>query len=178
MSYEVLESKELFHGKVMNVQVDTIVMPDGKTATREIVVRGNASAIVPIDENGNIIFVRQYRHPLKELVLEIPAGMIDGDEEPFACATRELEEETGYYSNNITLLAQMHSAIGFCTEKLFLYIAKDLKMGKQNFDEDEFIELETYSLEQAIQMIFNGKITDSKTMVAILGYKQFLSEHK
>lgn len=178
MSYEVLESKELFHGKVMNVEVDTVVMPDGKTATRETVLRGNASAIVPIDKDGTIIFVRQYRHPLKELVLEIPAGMIDKNEDPFVCAARELEEETGYRSDNITLLAEMHSAIGFCTEKLFIYTAKNLKAGKQNFDEDEFIELEKYSLEEAIQMIFDGRITDSKTMVGILGYKELLSKQK
>lgn len=178
MSYEVLESKELFQGKVMKVEVDTVVMPDGKTATRETVVRGNASAIIPIDNDGNIIFVRQYRHPLKELVLEIPAGMIDKDEDPLVCAARELEEETGYYSEDITLLAEMHSAIGFCTEKLFIYIAKNLKEGKQHFDEDEFIELEKYSLEEAIQMIFSGKITDSKTMVGILGYKELLLKQK
>lgn len=178
MSYEVLENKKVYQGKVLAVEVDTIKMPDGKNAQRETVIRGNASAIVPIDEEGKIIFVRQYRHPLKKMVLEIPAGMIDEGEEPFDCAVRELEEETGYYSNDVKLLTQMHAAIGFCTEELFIYTAQNLKEGKQHFDPDEFIELERYSLEEAIEMIFDGTISDAKTMVAILGYRELCSRKK
>ena len=107
MSYEILDSKETYKGKVISVKEDVLRMPDGKEAIREVVVRGNASAVIPIDSHGNIIFVRQYRHPFQEMLLEIPAGMIEEEEDPFDCIKRELQEETGYCSEDIQFLCQM-----------------------------------------------------------------------
>lgn len=171
MSYEILHSKNTYKGKVVTVKEDLLRMPDENEALREVVVRGNASAVVPVDSNGNILFVRQYRHAFEEMVLEIPAGMIEDGEDPFDCIKRELEEETGYYSDEIEFLCQMYPSTGFCTEKVYLYQAKELKKGKLHLDKDEFVELERYSLDEAICMILDGRIKDGKTITAILLYK-------
>jgi len=171
MSYEVLESQEKYKGKIISVHEDVIRMPDGKSAVREIVFRGSACAVLPIDKDGKLLFVRQYRHPFQEMLLEIPAGMMEEGENPLECISRELEEETGYKSDSIELLFEMYPTVGFCTEKLFIYLAKDLQQGQQHFDEDEFIELESYSLEEAYEMVFDGRIKDSKTIAAVLAYK-------
>lgn len=171
MSYEVLESIEKYHGHIVNVREDTIRLPDGRTAKREIVERGNASAVLPIDNEGKLIFVRQYRHAFGEMLLEIPAGMIEEGEEPLDCISRELEEETGYYSDDITLLFAMYPTVGFCIEVVYIYLAKNLKQGSMHLDEDEFIEIETYTLEEALEMVFDGRIKDGKTIAAVLAYQ-------
>lgn len=179
MSYEVLKSDLLAKGNIMDFYRDTLMMPNGKEATREYVVRGGgASAIVPVDDDGKLIFVRQYRHPVKAYTLEIPAGMLEKEEDPKICAVRELEEEIGKKCNDIKFLTMMHSAVGICTEEIFIYLAENLLAGQQNFDVDEFIELESYSLEEAIGLIFEGKITDSKTMVGIFAYQEILNQRK
>lgn len=176
MSYEVLESNLVYKGKVLNVFSDKVVMPNGNVATRETVERGSAAAIVPVDKDGNIIFVRQYRHALKDMVLEIPAGMIENNEDPFDSAKRELEEETGWKAGSMTFVSKMVMSVGFCTESLYIYIAKDLTEGVMNPDPDEFIEIEKYSLEDSIKMIYSGDIIDAKTAVALLAYKDMLNE--
>lgn len=168
---EILDSKEVFKGKIIDVFHDTISLPDGRSALREVVKRGGASAVIPVDNDGNIIFVRQYRHPIMECALEIPAGIFEGDEDPFVCAERELEEETSLKAKDIKFLTKMHSAIGFCDEQIYIYLAQELEQGKLNLDDDEFIQVERYSLNEAMKMIFDGRITDSKTMVAVLAYK-------
>jgi len=168
---EIIESKEVFKGKIIDIYHDRITLPGGKSTLREIVKRGNASAILPIDKDGNIIFVRQYRHPVGDCVLEIPAGVLEEGEDPLLCAKRELEEETSYKTDDIRLLTKMHSAIGFCDEQIYIYLAENLEQGEFNLDEDEYIEVEKYSLKEAVEMIFNGEITDSKTMAAVLAYK-------
>lgn len=170
MSYEVLESNKRYHGKIVDVRQDRVKLPDGREALWEVVERGCASAVLPVDDNGNLMFVRQYRHAIGEMMLEIPAGMMEEGEDPAQCIHRELQEETGYYSDDITFLMEMYPTVGFCTEVLFIYLAKNLKKGKQNLDADEFIEVERYSLEEAMAMIYDGRIKDSKTIVAILAF--------
>lgn len=173
-SYEILKTEKLFEGKVINVKRDEISLPDGNTALREIVLRGDATAIVPIDSEGNVILVRQYRHASLGEVLEIPAGMLEEGEDPIECAMRELEEETSFKTDKLTHITTMYPAIGFCTEKIHIYLAKDLKQGKFNFDPDEFITVEKYPLDEAIELIYKGEIVDSKTIVGILSCKRFL----
>lgn len=172
--YETINSQVAFNGKIIDVKVDTISLPDGKTAKREVVVRGDATAIVPIDEKGNVILVEQYRHPVGDMVLEIPAGMLEEGEDPKACAIRELEEETSFIANELTYITTMYPTVGFCTEKLHIYLAKNLQQGNFNFDDDEFIEVKKVPLEEAINMIYTGKIIDSKTIVGLLSCKKFL----
>ena len=171
MSYEVLESNLMYKGKVLEVYSDKVVMPNGNVATRETVVRGSAAAIVPVDKDGNIIFVRQYRHAIKGMALEIPAGMLEEGEDPAVSAKRELEEETGWIANSLTYVTKLVMSIGVCTETLYIYIAKDLTEGVMNPDPDEFIEIETYSLEDSLKMVYNGEIIDGKTAAALLAYK-------
>lgn len=174
---DVVKSEEVFKGKIIDVYHDTISLPDGRMALREIIKRGSAAAIVPVDSDGNIILVKQYRHPVGDCVLEIPAGMIEDGEDPLVCAKRELQEETSFKTDDLKFLTKMYSAIGFCDEQIYIYLADNLSQGSFNLDEDEFIEVEKYSLEDAISMIFNGKIVDSKTMVGILAYKDLIGKN-
>ena len=171
-AYKTIKSEKTYEGAIIDVVQDEITLPNGKTAKREVVQHCGAAAILPIDSNGNLIFVRQYRHPAKQMVLEIPAGTFEEGEEALLCATRELEEETGYKSDNLALITEMYTSVGFCDEKIYVYLAKDLQQGTMNLDEDEFVDVEKYTLEESLEMIFNGKIIDSKTMVAILAYSE------
>ncbi len=173
--YETLGRVELLHGNIIDVVRDTISLPDGRSAQREMVIHGGACAILPVDSDGNIIFVRQYRHPAGEEVLEIPAGMLEEGEDPKECAIRELEEETGYKTENVKFMFSMYSAIGFCNEVLYVYLARDLKPGVVNLDEDEFVTVEKYSIEKATNMIFENKIKDSKTIAAVFACKDVLN---
>lgn len=170
MAYEVKSSVLNFKGHICSVKTDELVLPNGKTAKREIVVRGNASAVVPVDNEGKIILVRQYRHATGKNVLEIPAGMLEDDEDPELCAIRELEEETSYKAGKIEFICSMYTSIGFCTEILYLYIAEDLSQGVLNLDPEEFIDIEKYTLDEAIQLIYSQDIVDSKTIAGIFAY--------
>lgn len=172
MAYEVLESKTTHVGKIVKVQVDTLRMPDGKTAQRETVVRGkNAAAVLPVDEDGRIIFVRQYRHAFREMLLEIPAGILEDGEDSATGAARELEEETGKKPGKLEFLCEMYPTVGFCTERITIYFATGLKEGRQKLDADEFVEIEKYTPEEAMEMIGRGEIKDGKTLAAIFAWQ-------
>ncbi len=174
MDYKTVKSEKVFEGRILKVMRDEITMPDGDTATREIVIKNNASAIVPVDSEGNIIFVRQYRHPAGDMILEIPAGTFEAHEDPYECAVRELEEETGYKAGGITYVNWTYASVGICTERIYLYIAENLQPGVQKLDKDEFIDLEKYSLKDALDMIYDGTIRDSKTVMGILAYNELV----
>lgn len=161
--------QEIYSGKIIKVYKDTVKLPNGNFSSREIVLHNECSAVLAIQDE-KIIFVRQYRYPIKNYSLEIPAGIMDDGESPEDCAKRELEEETGLIAQNLDLLFKLHSSIGFCNELINVYMAKGFAIGKQNFDEDEFITLEKYSLDQALKMIKEYKITDAKTIAAIFAY--------
>lgn len=172
MSYRVLESNETYRGKIVRVTVDKIEMPDGKAAYRETVIKNkNAAAILPIMDDGKVLFVRQYRHAFGEMLLEIPAGVLNGREFPEVCVKRELEEETGMKAGRLEFLCEMYPTVGICNEIISIYFAYELTEGQQNLDEDEFIELESYTLDQALEMIYNGEIKDGKTIAALFAYK-------
>ncbi|MDD4844502.1 MAG: NUDIX hydrolase [Anaerotignum sp.] len=172
MSYKVLESKETYQGKIVRVTVDQIEMPDGKCAYRETVIREkDAAAVLPVLDDGKLLFVRQYRHAFGEMLLEIPAGVLEDCEMVESCVKRELEEETGKIAGRLEFLCEMYPTVGFCTEKISIYFAFELSEGCQKLDADEFIELESYSLEEALEMISNGQIKDGKTIAALFAYK-------
>jgi ADP-ribose pyrophosphatase len=168
LAYETVESKTVYEGIIMDIKIDRITLPDGRTALREIAVRGGAAAVLPVDADNNIVFVRQYRHTARKPVLEIPAGMLDDGEDPLDCAVRELEEETGYKSDDVTHMFSMYPSIGLVSEILYIYKAVNLYEGTQKFDPDEFIEVVKYPLKQAVEMIRNGEIIDGKTIAAVL----------
>ena len=172
MAYEVLNSETTYRGKIVKVTVDTLRMPDGKQAMRETVIRGrNASAVLPVDRDGKIIFVRQYRHAFGEMLLEIPAGVLEKGEAPEEGAARELEEETGKKAKKLEYLCEMYPTVGYCTEKISIYFAMDLEKGQQKLDPDEFVEIEKYSVEETEKMISEGKIKDGKTIAAFFAYR-------
>lgn len=171
MSYEVLESKMTHKGLLVTVTVDKIAMPDGSSALRESVIRRkDAAAVLAVDNDGSLIFVRQYRHAFGKMLLEIPAGVLNDDEDAAFGVARELEEETGKKPGKLEFLCEMYPTVGYCSEKIQIYIATELTDGVQNLDADEFIEIEKYTLEEALDMIYKGEIKDGKTIAALFAW--------
>lgn len=173
-NYKTLESLSKFQGKFVKVFEDKIKLPDGREGTFETVIRNDAAAVVPINENGEVILVRQYRHPILQETLEIPAGLLEKGEDPKDCALRELEEETSFKAGKLEFMFTICPAIGFCNEKIHIYLATNLTQGQFNFDDNEFIIVEKYPLEDAINLIYSGEIIDAKTISALLAVKNFI----
>lgn len=176
MIEKTLSSEYIYKGKILNLRRDKVEIPgaNGKTSTREVVEHKGAVAIVAIDSMGRVILEKQFRKAAEEILIEIPAGKLEGEEEPESCALRELEEETGFIPGNIRHLTTIYSSPGFTNEKIHIYMATDLTKGSVHPDEDERIDLIYVSLNEAIDMINNGDIRDAKTVVGILTAKQFL----
>ncbi len=171
--YDVVSSRTIYEGKIFTIKQDEIVLENGKTATRDILEHNGACAMLPIDEDGKIILVRQYRHPIKQTILELPAGKLEVGEDPEECAIRELEEEIGYKSNDFSFMFKTDIAVGYSSEVIYIYLAKGLEATGQKLDEDEFLEIEKYSVDEVMSMIKSGEITDSKTIAGVLYYKNF-----
>lgn len=171
---DIIKRDKIYSGRKLELVKDTITLSNGKEVVRELVVHNGASAMIPIDDEGNIIFVRQYRHAAQQEILEIPAGTLEKGEDPLECAKRELEEETSYRCENITFIIKMYSAIGICNEVIYIYLCENLIKGEFNFDDDEYITLERYSLEEAFAKIKTGEICDSKTIVSLYAYRDYL----
>ena len=173
--YEKLEQHLIHQGKVVGFYEDIVKLPSGKVVTWDLVKHKGAAAVVPVTDKGTILLVRQYRNALDQETLEIPAGGIEPGETPLECVTREIEEETGFIAGKMTHLMTVITAIGFCDEKIPIYVATDLKLSKQHLDEDEFIDVEEYTIDEIKDMIFSGKIIDAKTISGVLGYLDTLS---
>lgn len=169
--YQRLNRIPVHKGHIIDVYTDIIKLPSGKEAEWDYIHHKGAAAIVPVDEDGKIIMVRQYRNAIEKYSLEIPAGGLNPGEDMKACAARELEEETGYSSSKIEHLFDLYTTVAFCNEKIGIFYTKELTKTKQNLDEDEFVSIERYSLDQLVQFIFDGVIDDAKTISAILAYK-------
>ena len=164
-----ISSEDVFDGVLLHVKKDTVELPNGHTAPREWIKHPGASAVIPILPNGDIIMVKQYRYPVGKVTLEIPAGKLDAEgEDPLVCAERELSEETGFTAGKIWKLTTIATTVGFSNEWIHLYAAQDLKPGKQHPDDDEFIKYLKIPLKEAVQMVEEGKIFDSKSIIAIL----------
>ncbi|MDF2676852.1 MAG: nudF [Bacillota bacterium] len=163
-----VKSEKIFEGKIVNLRVDTVELENQKYAKREIVDHKSASAIIAINDKNEIILVKQYRKAVEDFLYEIPAGLMNVSEDPMECAIRELKEETGYETANIKKIYEFYSSPGFTNEKIFLYKAEELTSGQTIFDEDENIEIINITKDEAKQMLANGSITDSKTIIGIL----------
>ena len=170
----------LRQGAILDIYTDTMELPNGKTEEWDFIShRKGAAAVVPVREDGKILMVRQYRNAIERMTLEIPAGSRDSvTEETRVCAARELEEETGYCSDNLTYLLSLKTTVAFCDEFIDVYLARDLKPGKQHLDEGEFIDVEAHDVNELCEMIYAGKLQDAKTVSAILAYKNLLNEEK
>ncbi|MGE5612985.1 MAG: NUDIX domain-containing protein [Bacillota bacterium] len=169
MDYEekTVSVKPIYKGNIINVELVTVTLPDGRTATRDIVRHPGASVIIPLNEKGEIYMVKQYRKPLEMVSLELPAGKLDPGEDPLDCARRELMEETGLKARDIIYLASIHSTPGFSDEVLHMYAAVGLAEGKSCADADEFISTEKYKVDDLTDMILSGEITDAKSIIGI-----------
>lgn len=163
-----LSEKTLFEGNILKLRVDTVQLPNGKQATREVVAHPGAVAVVPVTDDGKIVLVRQYRYPIGQIMLEIPAGKLDAGEAPEACAQRELSEETGFTAGQLTKITSIYTTPGFSDEIIHLYLAKNLKKAEQHLDEDEFINVECCSPQQVKKLIAQGEINDAKSLVGLL----------
>ena len=164
-----ISSEEIFHGHLLHVFRDEVELPNGNIATREWIKHPGASAIIPLLPDNQIILVRQYRYPVAQVTLEVPAGKLDKpDEDPIICARRELSEETGYTAGKIWKLTTIATTFGFSNEYIHLYAATDLKPGKIHPDDDEFINTVKMPLTAALHLVETGKIIDSKSIILIL----------
>lgn len=163
-----LTSQEIFDGVVIHLFRDTVELPDGREAVREVIRHPGAVCVLPIDENGDAYFVKQFRYAFDKVTLEAPAGKLEKGEDIKEAALRELKEETGLFAGKITYLGEMYTTPALIDEIIHLYIAEDLSLGEQSLDEDEFINVEKMSLVKAAEKVMNGEIKDSKTQTIVL----------
>lgn len=174
MSEEIKRVKRelMYTGTILNVYKDHMKFENGNTAEWDFIHHDGAAAVVPIMEDGRILMVTQYRNALERETLEIPAGKLDDPKESgLVCASRELEEETGYRSENLEWILTLRTTVAFCDERIEVYVAKDLIPSRQNLDEDEYVDVKAYTLEELKEKIFDGTIQDSKTVAALLAYE-------
>ena len=174
LSEKTLTREYKFKGKVVNLRVDTAELPNGKSAGREVVEHNGGVGIVALNENKEVILVRQFRYPFMEELLEIPAGKKEVGEAPESCAARELKEETGAMADKLICLGEMYSSPGFCNEIIWLYLAINPDMGEKCPDEDEFLDTVIMPLDKAIEMIMKNEIKDAKTAMGILKTVEYL----
>ena len=164
MRFETLNSEDQYQGRAFSVRRDAVRLPNGKTTKLDVVVHSGAVTILPVDENGDIWFVRQYRHPAGLEILELPAGTLEDGEDPVACAHREIQEEIGMRATNLEKIGQFFLAPGYSTEFMHVYLATDLSPSSLPADEDEFLNVEKYAVDRAFEMVQNGEIQDAKTL--------------
>jgi len=168
MEEKKLSSRDIFKGVLLHVKKDEVLLQNGKVSTREYVLHPGAVAVVPVTDDNKIVFVRQFRYPLGQDLLEIPAGKFDSpNEDPLECAKRELKEETGFRANEFIYMGYIFTTPGFSNEVIYLYLARGLEDGKMEPDEDEIIELEFKDLNLALKECIDGKITDAKTIAGV-----------
>ena len=163
-----VEQQIQYEGRIIRLRVDKAQLPNGKIATREVVEHNGGVCIAALTEQQELLFVRQFRYPYQEVVLELPAGKIDKGEEPLACGKRELTEETGASAQQYRSLGRLYPSPGYCGEVIHLFLATGLSFGRMNLVEDEFLEVERIPLEKAVQMVLDNEVPDAKTQVAVL----------
>lgn len=163
-----LSSEYRFRGRVINLRIDTIELLQGGKSTREIVEHSGGVGIIPIDDEGNVYMVRQYRRGADCDLLEIPAGKLEEGEQPLTCAIRELEEETGFRAGKMDYMGYFYVSPAYDTEKIHLYLARDLTQGQMHLDDGENLVMEKHELKSLLEMIERGELLDGKTVIALL----------
>ncbi len=171
---KIISTKNIFKGFILDVKVHTVELPDGKTATREVIDHPGGVGIIAITPQREVFMVTQYRIAADSMMLEIPAGKLEIGENPYDAAMRELQEETGYKTSKLIELGEYYATPGYCGEKLIIYMATDLEFVGQNLDEGEFLNVEKYPLDKLYDMVMNNEIHDCKTAIAILKAKAIL----
>ena len=170
-------SQEIFDGVILHVFKDTVELPNGRPATREVIRHVGAVGVVPVTDDGKVIVEQQFRYPLNQVITEIPAGKLDSfTEDRLAAAKRELEEETGFTAAEWTELGDYHPTPAYCDERITLYLARGLVQGQRHLDEDEFLNFKAVPLADLVEDVMAGRITDGKTQVAILKAARLLEK--
>ncbi|MDD2361495.1 MAG: NUDIX hydrolase [Oscillospiraceae bacterium] len=168
LSEKTLSENILFTGNIISLNLDEVELPNGKTATREVVKHPGGVCVAALNDDDRLLFVRQYRYPYGELLLELPAGKLSPGEDPLECGKRELKEETGATAEHYESLGCLYPSPGYCGEIIHMFYASGLSYGDMKPDEDEFLEVEHIPLEKAVQMVLDNEITDAKTQTAVL----------
>ncbi|MGZ9165694.1 MAG: NUDIX hydrolase [Anaerolineales bacterium] len=174
MPFELIKSETLLQGRAFKIRRDYLKMPNGRETRLEIIEHGGSVVLIPIDDDGNLLFVRQYRHAAGKDLLELPAGTRD-DDEPFEqCAAREIREETGMEAGKLQKVGEFYLAPGYSSEFMVVYLATELKENPLDADDDEFLQVEKIPLKKAIQMAERGDVPDAKSLAALLLAKPYL----
>ncbi|MBQ5590947.1 MAG: NUDIX hydrolase [Clostridia bacterium] len=173
---KTLSKEYAFKGRIINLRVDKVELPDGSVSTREIVEHNGGIGVLPIDDEMNVYVVKQWRSPYKRVVLEIPAGKRDGDEKPLDCGIRELKEEIGAVANEYTYLGELLPSPGYCGEIIYIYLARGLTFENQKLDEGEFLNVEKMPFKKLVEMVMNGEVCDTKTQIAVLKADKLLNQ--
>ena len=176
MPFEQLKSEILMKGRAFAIRRNTLKTPDGRETKFEIIEHGGSVVIIPIEDNGNMLLVRQYRHATGQDLLELPAGTLDENEKPEVCAAREIREETGMQAGTLTKLGDFYLAPGYSTEFMHVYLATDLRHNPLDADDDEFLSVESIPVAQAIKMAARGEIPDAKSLAALFLAKPSLEK--
>lgn len=180
MEYELLEKKIsdeiLYHGRIFDVHRLRVILPDGKESDRDIITHSGGAAVVALTDDNQLVMVRQYRIAVGKELTEIPAGKLETGEDPLLCAQRELEEESGYRAEKWFHLNSSYPSPGYTSEKLHLYLARELSKTKAHPDEGEFLEAVLTPIDEVIDLIRSGDITDAKTIIAVLLAAEVLKE--
>lgn len=172
-----IDSTTVFKGKIIDVKFDTVTLPNGNTATREVVLHKGGVCVVPITDDNEVLLVRQYRYAYEKELLEIPAGKkYSIDEDVLECGKRELREETGAVAREYFFLGELYPSPGFTNEIIYMYMARGLSFGKTDPDEDEFLQVEKVPFEKALSMVLDGTIKDAKTQCALLKANSILNK--
>ncbi len=164
-----------YNGLITNTTLDRVVLQNGEHTLREVVEHPGGVTVLPIDEEGFVYCVRQFRYPMSEHLLEVPAGKLEYGEEPLLCAIRELSEETGISASEFLDLGKVYPSPGFCRETLYIYMAKGLSFGSAHLDHNEFLDVEKIHIDELFRLVMNNEIADAKTIIAVLKAKNILS---
>lgn len=173
-----LKSEDIFKGRIVHLHIDDVELIDGSSAKREIIEHDGGVTVIPLDSDGNVYCVRQFRYAFGESIIETPAGKLEKGEDPFECAVRELSEETGFTAEEYVYLGEFYPSPGYCHEKLYAYLAMGLKKGEAHLDEGEFLDVIKYPLDKLVEMVMNNELCDAKTIIAILKTKRYLETRK
>ncbi|HET9589498.1 MAG TPA: NUDIX hydrolase [Anaerolineales bacterium] len=174
MPFELIRSETILQGRAFSIRRDYLKTPNGRETRLEIIEHGGSVVLIPVDADGNLLFVRQYRHAVGKDLLELPAGTRDGDEPFEKCAARELREETGMEAGNLQKVGEFYLAPGYSSEFMTVYLATGLKENPLDGDDDEFLNLEKIPLKKAIEMAERGELPDAKSLAALLLARPYL----
>ena len=175
---KTLRETTLYDGRILRLHVDDVELPNGNHAIREIVEHSGGVCVAALSENDTLRFVRQFRYPYHKVLLELPAGKLEKGEEPLQAGLRELEEECGLRADKVMSLGCVYPTVAYCSEIIYLFLATGLHETQQHFDEDEFLEVEEIALADAVRMVMDNEITDSKTVAAVLKIARLKEEGK